>query len=270
MKLTSCTVLAFSIPQEVNAVGLGGTLRQNLYRCSLGDRGAASVRSDKNILPSWQIIPVARRTCGVVELAGLPEFASPVLQVILAGRFPRPYWIQRFPWIRRFHPAAAFDIERMVVLAGLAVLAPSRSEIIATVRLAESQWVRSTYLVHTFARRSRRSRRSPYSPGDPQCSCTCQFLRNVSARDDRIVFCRSGSVQKAGTMLPPWLCNNMAHSLLRIVPTEGCHFRFYVGSSGPLLLFARQSGGRRRPRLLVGALSKSKLEGPTVPMSFVA
>lgn len=69
----------------------------------------------------------------MVELAGLPKLARAVLEVVLAGRF---VGADGEATLRRLHTTAALDARGVVVLAGFAVLAPARPEVVSTILLA--------------------------------------------------------------------------------------------------------------------------------------
>lgn len=71
----------------------------------------------------------------MMELAGLPKLAGAVLEVILAGRL---VGADGEPTLRCLHTTAALDARGVVVLAGFAVLAPARPEVISAILLARS------------------------------------------------------------------------------------------------------------------------------------
>ena len=114
--LASVAVLATSVAQEVDAVRLVWTLRE--------------------------CVPAGLCERRMVELARLPEFARPVLEEILAYRFSGSKREERFPRVRLPYAAARLNVEGVVVLAGVAVLATTGTKVVATLGLAGTLGVR--------------------------------------------------------------------------------------------------------------------------------
>ena len=69
----------------------------------------------------------------MIELARMPKLARAVLEVVLADRL---VGADGEATVRRLHAAAALDARGVIVLAGFAVLAPARPEVVAAILLA--------------------------------------------------------------------------------------------------------------------------------------
>ena len=141
-------VLTPSVPQEVYTVGLAGALWEELHDLLQVANGAAPVNGIELLapqpLPSRHVhqdrtrgaSPRRENVRGMVKFARLPEFAGSVLEIVLARGLVRADGKDGLVGVERLLSApAALDPRRVVVLAGIPVLAPARSKIVPAVRL---------------------------------------------------------------------------------------------------------------------------------------
>ena len=78
----------------------------------------------------------------MIEFARLAKLTCPMLEKVLTRRLSRPHREHRLTWIGWLNTAANFDIRRMIIFAGFAILAAASSKVVATIRLSGTERIR--------------------------------------------------------------------------------------------------------------------------------